>query len=54
MAMFIHKCVEDVSADYFDELKRKNYVTPTSYLELLRTYELLLAEKRAEVGGLCR
>ena len=52
MAMYIHKCVEDTSIDYMAELKRKNYVTPTSYLELLRTYETLLAEKRVEVVGL--
>ena len=54
MVMFIHKSVEDVSIEYFGDLKRKNYVTPTSYLELLSTYEKLLAEKREVVGGLCQ
>lgn len=54
MVMYVHKSVEDVSNEYFDALKRKNYVTPTSYLELLSTYEKLLAEKREEVGGLCQ
>ena len=33
---------------------RHNYVTPTSYLELLKTFERLLGEKREEVGGLCK
>ena len=54
MVMYVHKSVEEVSIEYMDVLKRKNYVTPTSYLELLSTYEKLLAEKREEVGGLCQ
>ena len=54
MVMYVHKSVEEVSAEYFDTLKRKNYVTPTSYLELLSTYEKMLATKREEVGGLCQ
>jgi hypothetical protein len=37
-AMFsiLHKTVEDVSAMMIEEVKRYNYVTPTSYLELIR------------------
>ena len=32
--------------------KRQVYVTPTAYLELIQTYQTLLARKRKEVGGL--
>ena len=34
----IHKDVIDKSEIFYDELKRRNYVTPTSYLELLKLY----------------
>lgn len=54
MVMYVHKSVETVSHEFMDNLKRKNYVTPTSYLELLSTYEKLLSDKRMEVGGLCK
>jgi dynein heavy chain len=30
------------------DLNRYNYVTPTSYLELISTFKTLLAEKRVE------
>lgn len=45
----IHQSVEAKSRKYFEELRRYNYVTPTSYLELLTTFLKLLAEKRAEI-----
>jgi dynein heavy chain len=32
------------------ELRRYNYVTPTSYLELLSLFKQLLKEKRVEIG----
>jgi len=48
----VHKSVALRSIDYKEELRRYNYVTPTSYLELLNVFKFLLAEKRAEVGGL--
>jgi dynein heavy chain len=33
-------------------MRRRFYVTPTSYLELLSTYNRTLTEKRKEVGTL--
>lgn len=33
-----------------DELRRRNYVTPTSYLELLNLYKNILAERRKYFG----
>ena len=40
------------SEAFLAELGRHNYVTPTSYLELLATYKQVLALKRDEVGTL--
>jgi dynein heavy chain len=34
----------------FKELKRQYYVTPTNYIELVKGYNLLLDEKKKELG----
>ena len=34
---------------YYEILRRHNYVTPTSYLELIQTYKALLRNKRNEI-----
>jgi len=46
----IHQSVEHASARYLEEQRRYNYVTPTSYLEVLSTFKTLLALKREEVS----
>jgi dynein heavy chain len=38
ISVTIHADVKDFSDKYYDELRRRNYVTPTSYLELLKLY----------------
>ena len=38
MTVFVHNSVIDYSDKFYSELRRKNYVTPTSYLELLKLY----------------
>jgi dynein heavy chain, axonemal len=45
----IHKSVEKISIKYRNELRRHNYVTPTSYLELLMLFKSILGEKRHEL-----
>jgi dynein heavy chain len=45
----IHTSVNDISARYFKELRRYNYVTPTSYLELLKLYAGMLVDQRDAV-----
>jgi len=50
MAGQIHLSVEKASATMSVELSRFNYVTPTSYLELLRTYRTLLSRKQTELA----
>ncbi|BFI30788.1 dynein axonemal heavy chain [Marchantia polymorpha subsp. ruderalis] len=42
----IHMSVVNMSAKMFSQVKRKNYVTPTSYLEFAKGYRKLLAEKK--------
>jgi dynein heavy chain len=48
----IHQTVEVQSDEFYERFRRKNYVTPTSYLELLSTYTKLLVQKRKQVGSL--
>lgn len=45
----IHKSVEKISVRFLQELRRHNYVTPTSYLELLNMYRQILVEKKNEL-----
>ena len=35
---------------FYDELRRHNYVTPTSYLELILTFKKLLGLKRTDIS----
>ncbi|XP_063305793.1 dynein axonemal heavy chain 2 [Pelobates fuscus] len=46
----MHRSVAEYSHKMKLELRRQNYITPTSYLELVSRYKSLLAEKRAELG----
>lgn len=50
MFKIMHQSVEKKSQKFFDELRRKNYVTPTSYLELLSTYKNVLVERKKYFG----
>jgi hypothetical protein len=51
MKMFVaaHQSVEAMSRSMWQSLKRHIYVTPTNYLETVRNYKALLAEKRTEL-----
>ena len=46
----IHLSVEQTSKTYYTVLRRRNYVTPTSYLELLSSFGKLIGMKRQEVS----
>jgi dynein heavy chain len=46
----LHQSVSKASKDFLAKARRYNYVTPTSFLELLATYKQLLGQKRQEVG----
>lgn len=45
----VHKSVEKESINFLEQLRRHNYVTPTSYLELLTMFRTILMEKKKEV-----
>eukprot|EP00794_Sanderia_malayensis_P008808 gene8808-9750_t len=49
MCKSFHESVRRQSERYFEILRRHNYVTPTSYLELIQTFKVLLRTKRNEV-----
>jgi dynein heavy chain len=50
MFKIIHQSVEAKVADFFEMYRRRAYVTPTSYLELLNTFKSTLVDKRSEVS----
>jgi dynein heavy chain len=45
----IHLSVQAASDRYLEEMNRHNYVTPTSYLELLKSVNVLIDKKRGEI-----
>ena len=50
MFKVMHQSVEIKSKKFLDELRRRNYVTPTSYLELLNLYKSILSERKKFFG----
>merc|ERR1711892_1544938 len=60
MCKHFHENVRDLSVDFDARLSRKNYLTPTNYLELIMTFKQLLNRERQRlldlrnryVGGL--
>ncbi|XP_047370603.1 dynein axonemal heavy chain 7-like isoform X1 [Vespa velutina] len=48
MCRFFHVSTEKLSAEFLIRLNRYNYVTPTSYLEMINTFKDLLNKKRRE------
>lgn len=49
MCVTIHQSVEHMSQKFLDETKRHNYVTPTSYLELLHTFKNLMHSESQKI-----
>jgi dynein heavy chain len=47
----VHTSVESTSTRFYEELRRKVYTTPKSYLDLISLYLNTLALKRAEYNG---
>jgi dynein heavy chain len=45
----IHNSVSNASDDFYAELRRRNYTTPTSYLDLVKTYKEMLGYQRGIV-----
>ncbi|GCB71828.1 hypothetical protein scyTo_0001714 [Scyliorhinus torazame] len=49
MCVQVHTSVNDKAEQYYAELRRRYYTTPTSYLELINLYLAMLEEKRKEL-----
>lgn len=49
MVMHFHVTVQDASERCYRELSRKNYVTPTSYLELMKCLKSSYKKKYDEI-----
>ncbi|CAL8109272.1 unnamed protein product [Orchesella dallaii] len=49
MCQQFHSSVQNLSKEFYEKFGRKNYVTPTSYLELILTFKSLLGLKRDEI-----
>lgn len=50
MCMIIHTSVEEASDKFYDELRRRVYTTPKSYLDLISLYLNTLGKKRTEIN----
>lgn len=51
MCMLIHTSVEEAADNFYDELRRRVYTTPKSYLDLISLYINTLDRKRKEVSA---
>ncbi|XP_025054886.1 dynein heavy chain 6, axonemal [Alligator sinensis] len=49
MCVDIHMSVTEMADQYYAELRRRYYTTPTSYLELINLYLTMLTEKRKQL-----
>ncbi|XP_055507859.1 dynein axonemal heavy chain 3 [Leucoraja erinacea] len=49
LCKYFQASARSLSTKYFSTLRRYNYVTPTSYLELILTFKVLLNKKRHEI-----
>lgn len=46
MCQFFHTTTQSLTEEFYLRAKRKSYVTPTSYLELISTFKTFLEKKR--------
>ena len=49
MFMEVHRSVEDASGQFYNELRRKVYITPKSYLDGINLYLKQMKDKRREL-----
>lgn len=45
----VHLSINKANSDFLSMERRFNYTTPTSFLELIRFYDLLLGKKRGKI-----
>ncbi|XP_045470082.1 dynein axonemal heavy chain 7 [Harmonia axyridis] len=49
MCQLFHTSTQTLSDEFYERLRRHNYVTPTSYLEMISTFKTFLGRKREEI-----
>ena len=47
--VYIHQSIDEEAEKFYNTLKRRVYITPKSYLDLISCYEMYLFEKRSEL-----
>jgi len=52
-SVYLHQSVKEASENYYNELRRRNYTTPTSYLDLIKTYIEMLGANRLLCPSRC-
>ena len=52
LCQHFHQSVRTLSDRYYAILRRQNYVTPTSYLELILTFKTLLGRRRQAIHNM--
>ncbi len=52
LCMYFHRSAATLSDEFRQKARRQNYVTPTSFLELLSQFSSSLGIKQTEVGAL--
>jgi len=50
----IHTSVHEASESFFQELRRRNYTTPTSYLELTKAYIQLMKQEKLRLPAIIK
>ncbi|OXA50744.1 Dynein heavy chain 6, axonemal [Folsomia candida] len=49
VSVFVHESVTSMAARYYEEMRRRFYTTPSSYLELINLYGTMLKEQRDKI-----
>jgi len=49
MVQIFHTSTQEQSKKFFKEQRRNYYITPTSYLEMIKAFQQLLKDKRNEI-----
>ena len=48
---FVHLSIHDANENFRLQMRRNNYTTPTSFLELIKFYKNLLTSKTDKIEG---
>ena len=46
----VHRSIAEANADFLIQERRRNYTTPTSFLELINFYKMLVNNKRGKIS----